>query len=264
VAGKRVWAVHGHGYDHQTLRAIICSGADDPAGDRTAQAGATVLGLGDGGGGWICCAPIGGDGVPGPPDALGAFVATCRGIVPYYASLGRPSLFALVVGSFPSVLLAITLPALLVYAVRRPWKTWEGSVLATCAVLGSVHSILQAKGFPYHRYPSEAFLLLICGLVLIPALWRGASEQMPWVRWVALLGVVLGAFYLAPASASIACHFDWRNQEFNQMLAADLKSLGAGEAKQVQCIDMTAGCLNTLYNLQIVQATGYLYDCYMF
>jgi len=191
--------------------------------------------------------------------ALAAFVATCRGIVPYHASLGRPSLASLAVGSFPSVLMAITLPAIPVYVALRPWKSWEGAVLAICTGLGAVHYILQGKGFPYHRYPVEAFLLLLCALVLFPALRRG-----DWVRWPALLGVLLGACFLAPVSAQIACHYDWRNQEFNQMLAADLTQLGGQRLQnKVQCIDNTAGCPNTLYNLQMVQATGYLYSCYM-
>jgi len=191
--------------------------------------------------------------------ALAAFVATCRGIVPYHASLGRPSLASLAVGSFPSVLMAITLPAIPVYVALRPWKSWGGSVLAVCTGLGAVHYILQGKGFPYHRYPVEAFLLLLCALVLFPALRRG-----DWVRWPALVGVLLGACFLAPVSAQIACHYDWRNQEFNQMLAADLTQLGGQRLQnKVQCIDNTAGCPNTLYNLQLVQATGYLYSCYM-
>jgi hypothetical protein len=134
-----------------------------------------------------------------------------------------------------------------------------GQVLAVCTGLGAVHYILQGKGFPYHRYPVEAFLLLLCSLVLFPALRRG-----DWVRWPALLGVLLGACFLAPVSAQIACHYDWRNQEFNQMLAADLTQLGGQRLQnKVQCIDNTAGCPNTLYNLQLVQATGYLYSCYM-
>ena len=34
--------------------------------------------------------------------------------------------------------------------------------------------------------------------------------------------------------------------------------------REVQCFDNTAGCASTLYNLQIVQATGFVYDCYAF
>ena len=234
-------------------------------------------------------------------DALAAFVALNRGLVAYHASLGRPSFGALVVGSFPSVMLAVAVPAAVVFVKLRLWRSWGATVLIAGALVGAVSYILQGKGFPYHRYPAEAFLSLGCGLVLVPAMraaWSGAPPglkpvfvagriQWPeghcslpsaggassrsvlnarWVGWVAIAGVLLGALYLAPVSAAIACHFDWRNQEFNHELADDLNALGGQAAlqQQVQCIDMTSGCLNTLYNLKIVQATGYLYDCYLF
>ena len=193
--------------------------------------------------------------------ALGAFVALNRGLVAYHASLGKPPLAALFVGSFPSVLLAVALPATAVFVGLRLWRSWGAAVLLAGALVGALSYVLQGKGFPYHRYPAEAFLSLGCGVVLVPAM-RSAA----WVRWVATAGVLLGTLYLAPSSAVIACQFDWRNQEFNHELAGDLNALGGSAALQgqVQCIDMTSGCLNTLYNLRIVQATGYLYDCYLF
>ncbi len=197
--------------------------------------------------------------------ALQPFLDLNRGLVAYHASLGRPSFVVLLVGSFPSVLLAVALPALPLLVAQRAWRGWRAKVVLLGAVLGSVSYIVQGKGFPYHRYPVEAFLLLGCGVVLVTGL-RGAG----WTRWVALAGVLLGTLWLAPSSAWIACHYDWRNQEFNRALEADLTQLG-GQApqnnvlqKNVQCIDMTSGCLNTLYNLGLVQATGYLYDCYLF
>lgn len=203
--------------------------------------------------------------------ALADFWRINRGLVVYHASLGRPSLLVLVVGSFPSVLLAAAVPAFAVAGGMRPWRAaqvgdrsgrWEYAVLAAGFVLGCASYVLQGKPFPYHRYPAEAFLALGCGLLLAAALKREG-----WMRWTAVLGLAAGAFYLAPASARIACRFDWRNQEFNRMLEADLANLTAqrGSLEQkVQCVDMTSGCLNTLYNVRLLQATGYLYDCYLF
>jgi len=196
--------------------------------------------------------------------ALRAFVELNRGLVAYHASLGRPSFAALLVGSFPSVLLAVALPALPLLLAERAWRGWRAQVVLLGAMLGAVSYIVQGKGFPYHRYPVEAFLLLGCGVLLVTGL-RGAG----WPRCAAVAGLLLCALWLAPASAWIACHYDWRNQEFNHALQADLTQLGGqlgGRALQnkVQCIDMTSGCLNTLYNLGLVQSTGYLYDCYLF
>jgi hypothetical protein len=192
--------------------------------------------------------------------ALGAFWAISHGIVAYHASLGRPPLLTLLVGSFPSVLLAVTLPALPLLFVARPWKQWEGLVVLCCVVIGAASYVIQGKGFPYHRYPVEAFLLLLSATVLLAML-----RETGWQRALAAVGLVAGALYLAPDSARIACHYDWRDQEFQQLLTADLNRLGGAQLDgKVQCLEMAAECHTTLYNMQLVEATGYMYDCYMF
>ena len=190
--------------------------------------------------------------------ALTAFFITMHGLAAYHASLGRPSMLALIIGSFPSVLLAVAIPALPVFFAQKPWKTWQGQFVLAGVLLGCASYILQGKGFPYHRYPTEAFLLLLIGTLIFPL-----PQRTTWTRNFALL-TIIGALFLAPVSASIANHFDWRNQEFNRSLASNLTALGPNLQNQIQCFDNTAGCINTLYNLQIVQATGYLYDCYAF
>ena len=192
--------------------------------------------------------------------ALSAFWGPARALMAYHASLGRPSLAVLIVGSFPSVLLAVVVPALPLLAEGTAGRAWSATVLWAGFLVGALSYIVQGKGFPYHRYPAEAFLLLGCGTALF-----GGLRAPGWKRGAAMVGVLAGALVLAPLSAQIAAHFDWRNQEFNEELAGDLQGLG-GKALdgKVQCVDMTSGCLNTLYNLQMVQATGYLYDCYLF
>jgi hypothetical protein len=192
--------------------------------------------------------------------AVGAFFSTMRGLSAYHASLGRPSFAALIVGSFPSVLLAVAIPVLPVFIARKPWRHWQGQVVLAGVILGCVSYVVQGKGFPYHRYPTESLLLLLIGILAFRAL-----HSTTWTRYAAVATILLGALFLAPVSASIANRFDWRDQEFNRSLASDLNKLG-GQAlqNQVQCFDNTAGCTNTLYNLQLVQATGYLYDCYSF
>jgi hypothetical protein len=192
--------------------------------------------------------------------AFGAFIAVMRGIGAYHAALGRPPLLTLIVGSFPSVLMAVTIPALALFVVARPWKQWEGLVLLACVAIGAMSYIIQGKGFPYHRYPTEAFLLLVCSVVLFAML-----RTTGWPRVVAVLGLLAGALYLGPASAVIARHYDWHDQEFQQMLTADLNQLGGAKVDgKVQCFEMAAECQNTLYNMKLVEATGFMYDCYMF
>ena len=192
--------------------------------------------------------------------ALEAFVGVMRGIGAYHASLGRPPLLTLIVGSFPSVLLVVAVPALVLMVVDRTWKRWEGQVVLACIVVGAASYIIQGKGFPYHRYPVEAFLLLLCSTLLV-----GMLRATGWKRGVAVFGLLAGALYLAPASAVIAKHYDWRDQEFQQMLTADLNQLGGAKLDgKVQCFEMAAECENTLYSMKLLQATGFMYDCYMF
>jgi hypothetical protein len=58
---------------------------------------------------------------------------------------------------------------------------------------------------------------------------------------------------------------DGHNREFEALLQADLNRLGGGILENhVQCLDMADGCIPTLYDMKLVQATGFLYDCYMF
>jgi hypothetical protein len=195
--------------------------------------------------------------------ALRAFLTTMRGLAAYHASLGRPSLAALIIGSFPNVLLAVAIPALPLFLTTKPWRTTQGQLILAGILLGCASYILQGKGYPYHRYPTEAFLFLLIATIAFPLL-----TAPNWQRYFAILTIALGAFFLGPISAHIANHFDWRNQEFNHQLAADLTTLSNNNLNtlqnQIQCFDNTAGCINTLYNLQLVQATGYLYDCYSF
>jgi hypothetical protein len=58
---------------------------------------------------------------------------------------------------------------------------------------------------------------------------------------------------------------DGKNREFEALLQADLMRFGGSSLdNHVQCLDMADGCIPTLYDMKLVQATGFLYDCYMF
>jgi hypothetical protein len=221
--------------------------------------------------------------------ALRAYVATMRGLDAYHASLGRESLTRLVVGSFPNVMLAVALPAAVLWFAARPERTVPVQMLVAATLLGCASYIVQGKGFPYHRYPTEAFLFLLIAAIVFPlaefspvkvspaelstAVVSPAKIDNHWLTWLALATIAAGALFLGPVSAKIATRFDGRNTEFNDQLAADLSTLSGGDVQDlqhqglqhnVQCFDNTAGCVDTLYNLRLVQATGYIYDCYAF
>ncbi len=116
----------------------------------------------------------------------------------------------------------------------------------------------QAKGYPYHRYPLLGFLLLLLAIDFARAL-----RAPGWRRWIAGLTGAALLLFLVPVSAWKAAHFDGQHQAFITALQQDLNALGGPSLnRRVQCLDTTEGCINTLYQMRLVQSTGLLYDCY--
>ena len=189
--------------------------------------------------------------------AVSAFVATIFGLARYYNGLYRKPLGFLLLHSVsplgPLVVLWLAFAVFL-----RQWN-WEQWMLAGGALLGLIFYCAQGRGFPYYRYPLLLFLLLLVSIDFAAALRR------PVLRYFSAAGIAYGLLFLAPYCAVKAVHYDWRNQEFITMLNGDLQTLGGQQLSgRVQCFDTTAGCINTLYRAQLVQATGFLYDCYAY
>ncbi len=187
--------------------------------------------------------------------ALGAFFSEMTGIGLYYNGMYRKSLGYLLVHSVapigPLVALWIV-PAIF----GRRWN-WEKRMLAAGALLSLLGYCSQGRGFPYYRYPLLVFLLVLMSIDFAAAL------RHPVLRYFAALGSIYALLILAPRFAYKAIHYGWRNQEFISMLSGDLNALGGQRLSgKVQCLDTTAGCINTLYRDRLVQATGYIYDCY--
>ena len=200
--------------------------------------------------------------------AMTAFVGILRGLVPYHAGVDRQPMSYFLTHSIASLLLPLALMWLVLLLARKvsvraeARHDWEEYALLIGFVFGLLSLVAQGKGYPYHRYPSEAFLLLMAALESMRAL---RSSSQPWRVAVAVACLGFGALWLAPASLAKASHYDWRNQDFSMMLQADLDSLGGvALSGRVQCMDTTAGCISTLYRMQLVQSTGTLYDCYLF
>ena len=133
---------------------------------------------------------------------------------------------------------------------------------------------LQGRGYSYHRYPAEAFLLLLAGIAFTGALEapqaqtrtqaRTQSPRPLWSKAVALAGLLFGTLVIGPRSIAELRRFDPADQ-FGVDLQADLARLGGPALDhRVQCLDLAYGCLNTLSRMQLVQASGYLYDCYLY
>jgi hypothetical protein len=133
-------------------------------------------------------------------------------------------------------------------------------LLATGAVLNLLALLAQGKALPYQRYPMLAFLLLLIALDLMTA-WRRRGV----VRAVASTGVCCGCLVLAPLALVKVHRFIAEPQQFDSMLAADLRNMHAGDLSgRVQCLDTIQDCLPTLYMLRLLPATGTLGDVNLF
>jgi hypothetical protein len=135
-------------------------------------------------------------------------------------------------------------------------------LIATGAALNLLALLAQGKALPYQRYPMLAFLLLLIALDLMTA-WRKNKRAV--VRCVAWAGVCCGCLVLAPLTLVKVHRFVAQPQEFDAMLAADLRNVHAGDLSgRVQCLDTIQDCLPTLYTLRLLPATGTLGDVSLF
>jgi hypothetical protein len=192
--------------------------------------------------------------------ALGAWLMTQRVLLPSYAMQERRP-FGFTLSHSISPLLPLVLLWLLCVALRGPaWPRFERVLLATGAAVSLLALLAQGKALPYQRYPMLAFLLPLIALDLTSA-WRKRGA----VRCVAWAGICCGCMVLAPMALVKVHRFDARPQEFDAMLAADLRNLHAGDLnRRVQCLDTIQDCLPTLYTLHLLPATGVLGDVELF
>jgi hypothetical protein len=201
--------------------------------------------------------------------AEGAFVHSLATVVPYFAGLGRkPVWFLLVHSVSPLIGLVVVWLVLVAGAtIADRWWTeewslqrWERAALLLGVAAMLAGFIVQGKGFPYHRYPFLALLLVVIGMDLTRALRKRGV-------WLALgvVGLGYGAFVVAPQSVAAVRRYDWRNQELIAMLQRDLTQMGgASLSGKVQCLDTISGCTTALYRMRLEPATGLLSDFLVF
>jgi hypothetical protein len=195
--------------------------------------------------------------------AVEAFLGIIFRLIPAHADLHRRSFGYLVTHSFADILPPLLLLWLPVALFGRLRRNWEHLALLMGLLFGLASFYVQAKGYSYHRYPAEAFLLLMICLDLCVALREPHPSRAGWVRPLAVAGLALAVTVVGIGSTRKALRYTWRDQEFNHMLQADLTQLGGPSLNHhVQCLDIAVGCLDTLYRMQLVQDTGFLYDCY--
>lgn len=206
--------------------------------------------------------------------AIPQFVDALHGMWPYYAKLAnRPMRYLLLHSVSP--LLSLVLLWMVVLLARRMQARgerrdfdWERLALWLGLALGLFAYLSQGKGFPYHRYPFLAFLLLMMALDCSAALGRegrgGAGSRLASaMRWSGMLGLAIGALIIAPLSTYKISTYNWRQDELFDMLRSDLDQQGgASLSGHVQCLDTFSGCINALYRMNLAESTGFLVDFY--
>ncbi|HEU5342241.1 hypothetical protein [Edaphobacter sp.] len=202
--------------------------------------------------------------------ALGSFWFIATRLIPLHNTLLRFPNSYFLLHILPSTLLPLTLLCLVVLAVRKRESIAvlnETEVLLALNVLCGLFSFyVQRKALPYHRYPADAFLLLLLCLIFFRSLED--THASTTLRIASAAGILFAAFILAPQSLLRTFRLHANPSGFSNLLQKDLTQLGgpsfdgASLNNNVQCIDFTAGCITTLYRMKLTQSTGFLYDCY--
>ena len=193
--------------------------------------------------------------------ALEAFLHTMTELVPLHGSLFRHTTLALLGRVLSSVMLPLVLLGLPALAYSRPWRSAQGAALLAGLGFGVLSFLIQGRGYPYHRYPSEFFLLLLYARAFLMAM-RTVPAPRIWLLSAASALLFSVAAILPNALASMH-RLTPAQDSFDTALASALDQRGGQSLTgNVQCIDMAGGCITTLLNLRLQQSTGFLYDCY--
>jgi hypothetical protein len=137
------------------------------------------------------------------------------------------------------------------------------ALLLVGTLCGLLSFFIQGKALPYHRYPADAFFLLLACLTFSITLKQSLASTAR--RALAATGLLLCSFLIAPQCLLRTFRLRSSPDDFSSLLQRDLVNLGGPSLNhQVQCIDFTAGCITTLYRMRLEQSTGFLYDCYLF
>jgi hypothetical protein len=192
------------------------------------------------------------------------FFEILRGLVPWYAGLGRLSVMELLGDAlaFDRRLALIGLGGVVAFILNKSWRRWESQFLGLAALSGLALFVAQGKGWSYHMYTEIAFVAL-WGTLELDTFLRSEKRRRTQIAVASVL--ILTAAMIAQGLWKQS-HDPAPIYPTVQHLESDLKALGGPRLSgKVQCLDMvSAGCINVLYRLQIVQSTGFIYDFYLF
>lgn len=191
--------------------------------------------------------------------SVAVFWKTLTVFIPMHAQLGNlgfwPLLTRCITASHGTILV---IALALAFSDSRHGLRRLRVLLGAGMVYGLISYFVQAKGYPDHRYPFAAFLFLFAAMEFTHAL-----RSPGYRRIVGVAGLLFGTV-LSGLSMARALRDHWPS-ELVASLTRDLTLLG-GDAlsNKVQCIDTVDGCIETLYDMRLVQSTGFVYDEFLF
>ncbi|NYF89626.1 hypothetical protein RBB79_08720 [Tunturiibacter empetritectus] len=191
--------------------------------------------------------------------AVGAFLNLEWTMVPVYATTASRSFLEILPAIFEPihVLPELAIGSLLLVALQPALRDdLDQQTLLLATVLGAASFFLQHKGFTYHRLPFYYFFFLWAAWVLVAT----ARQSTASYRWLAL-ALLLFSSAIYPRLSRPATWDRWNEGA----LQSDLTALHASDAPgEVQCLDVTSGCLNVLLHMNLTMATGYVNDTVFF
>jgi hypothetical protein len=221
--------------------------------------------------------------------ATAAFWQAIKVQLPYHAGLADGSMLQLLgrstVGSIAKLLLFVLVAAAVTGGWRRSLRglryqpvrslgpgyagsAWcerpERAILVVCVLLGLASFVAQAKGYSYQRAPYLGFLWLFAGLEFTAALKSRRREVVAF----GTAAICLGVFFCAPAYVRSIAKARWSTPVTTAMEQAIKLQAGARGIEslngEVQCIDLSTGCTDALLHLGLVEASGTIYDEFLF
>ncbi len=180
-------------------------------------------------------------------------------LIPFYARLGRPSVWTVYRWSlWPPIAAALVLS--LGHALATSRFTFRHAVVTAGVGYGLLHYVGQGKGWEYHLYPLAVF----AGVLLfseVTALRRASRlvVGVPLLASLAMIVVALGSTGATTAEAT----WIWDKQRVVRLLTSDLQArVRSGDT--VQMLDTTDGGIHALFRTQVREPTRFLYDFHFF
>ena len=192
--------------------------------------------------------------------AFHEFYTTFRDLVSFYVGFNNPpmgAVFGMALGG--RYVMDILILALVISLMLRNWRDHEMLMLLLGVVSGLVIYLAQRKGFIYHRATFCAFSFLWISIQGYASI--GSPRRWRWLGSICLLLFLAGVFrhWVVYARGTGA------DESRVVLLEKQLDTLGGQSLNgDVQCVEMVQGCINTLYNMRLVQSTGFISDFFLF